>query len=86
MTVQGVVSVTVLDATQELDRELADRDVMLWLAALPPRAVEVARRTHWWPEWEGAGRVHPTVDAAVGRFRADAPAPAPGSGEGPDQL
>ena len=35
---------------------------------------------------ESQASLDATVDAAVERFRADAPAPAPGSGEGPDQV
>jgi sulfate permease, SulP family len=68
-TAMGLVSVTVLDGLNELDTELADRGVELWVAALPDAARAIAGRTHWWPEWEAAGRVHATVEAAVEHYR-----------------
>jgi hypothetical protein len=65
MTVQGVLSSTVLDGIRDLDRELADRCVTLWIASLPARATATAQRTHWWPGWERRGRVYDTVEDAL---------------------
>ena len=66
--VVGGLSVTVLDVLEELDRQLLQDDVTLWLSSLPERALAVARRVEWWDSWEQAGRVHPSVDDAVAAF------------------
>lgn len=65
VTALGQVSVTVLDAVRELGDTLADDGTALWIAALPDRALETAERTRWWPQWESAGRVWPTVQSAL---------------------
>ena len=59
-------SVTVLDALEDLDRELSQRGVELRLEGLPETAVVVARRTDWFQEREAAGRVTPTPTEAAG--------------------
>jgi sulfate permease, SulP family len=58
-------SVTVLDALEDLDRELAGTGVELRLAGLPATAAVVARRTQWFQALEASGRVAPTVEEAV---------------------
>ncbi|WP_022889392.1 SulP family inorganic anion transporter [Agromyces italicus] len=60
-----VVSVTVLDALAELDRELAGEGVELRLAAVPESGAETARKGRWFRGLEQEGRVYPTLDAAV---------------------
>ncbi|MFF2273506.1 SulP family inorganic anion transporter [Agromyces sp. NPDC058136] len=60
-----VVSVTILDALAELDRELADQGVELRLAAVPEAGAEMSRRGRWFRGVEEAGRVYPTLDAAA---------------------
>jgi MFS superfamily sulfate permease-like transporter len=60
-----VTSVTVVDALTDLDRELAEKGVRLEIAALPQGALVLARKTSWWRGLESAGRVHPSVDAAL---------------------
>lgn len=48
----------------------------LWVAALPQRAVTVARRTAAWERWATAGRLHrSSVSEAVTAFEDDHPAP-----------
>ena len=69
-TVQALLPVTVIDQLQDIERELAARDVELWIAALPPRSLATARKTPRWRELEAAGRVHPTALAAVRAFRS----------------
>ena len=59
-------SVTVLDALEDLDRELAETGVELRLAGLPETAAVVARRTAWFQDLVAAGRVAATIDGAVG--------------------
>ena len=59
-------SVTVLDALEDLDRELSESGVELRLAGLPEAAAVVARRTPWFRSLVAAGRVTPTVEEAVG--------------------
>ncbi len=57
MSVVQEISVTVLDAMTDLDRELAARGVQLRLASLPEQAARVARRTSWFRGLEEADRV-----------------------------
>lgn len=68
----GDTSVTVLDTLAELARDLASQGTALWVAALPGRALAKARRTVRWDELAAAGRVHPTVAAAVAAYDASA--------------
>lgn len=69
---QEVMTITVLDALAELDRELAAQEVTLHLAGLPSAAVAVAERTPWFTSLRSAGRVHGSV-----RDGMDAAAAAP---------
>ena len=62
---QVVMSITVLDTLEALDRELAQLGVQLHLAALPEDAAVVAERTAWYSALAAAGRVHPTVDIGL---------------------
>ena len=55
-----------LDTLADLDRELAATGVELRLAAVPESGAEIARRTSWFSGLEAAGRVYPTLEAAVG--------------------
>ena len=55
-----------LDALEELDRELAQRGGTMHVAALPDGAAEVAGRVPWFAGLERQGRVHATVDIGVG--------------------
>ncbi|WP_258130873.1 SulP family inorganic anion transporter [Microbacterium sp. MYb66] len=61
MKQQEVMTITVLDALQNLDRELSQRATTLHLAALPAPATAVAERTPWFEALESAGRVHASV-------------------------
>jgi MFS superfamily sulfate permease-like transporter len=61
-------SVTVIDIMAETERQLARHGTQMWLAAIPERAEAKARRTDLWDEWLEAGRIHPTVSAAVEAF------------------
>jgi sulfate permease, SulP family len=72
MSVVQEMTVTVLDALQDLDRELAGRGVELRIAAQPAAAEQIAVRTAWYRGLVAAGRVFPSVDAAVA-----APVPPP---------
>lgn len=67
---QVVMSITVLDALEALDRELAQLGVELHLAALPADATAVAARTSWYSALAADGRVHPSVDVGL-RAAAD---------------
>lgn len=62
---QEVMSITVLDALENLDRELSQLGVTLHLAALPAAASEVAARTTWFSALDRAGRVHDSVDEGL---------------------
>jgi sulfate permease, SulP family len=61
-------SVTVMDVMAETDHMLERMGSMLWIANIPTRALEKARRTQLWKPWYGSGRIHPTVAAAVSQF------------------
>ncbi|KHK97242.1 sulfate transporter [Microbacterium mangrovi] len=54
-------TITVVDALAELDRNLAAEGITLHLAALPDRALTVARRMEWFQGVEASGRAHPSV-------------------------
>lgn len=58
---QEVMTITVLEALQELDQELSQRGTSLHLAALPAPATAVAERTAWFTRLSVAGRVHGSV-------------------------
>ncbi|NUP40372.1 MAG: SulP family inorganic anion transporter [Nonomuraea sp.] len=62
---QRALSVTVLDAFEELDTQLAREHVQLWLSGLPPRALALARRTDWWGDWEASGRIRQDPGDAI---------------------
>ncbi|WP_082467984.1 SulP family inorganic anion transporter [Leifsonia sp. Leaf264] len=58
-------SVTVLDALEDLDRELAETGVQLRLAGVPASAAEIAGRTEWYRRVLASGRSFATVEDAV---------------------
>lgn len=74
MTVVGQLTVTALTVGRELEQQLADRGVELWIAALPPRALAQAHEAPGWSRLDAAGRLHPTATAAVAAYRSR-PAP-----------
>jgi MFS superfamily sulfate permease-like transporter len=61
-------SVTVLDVFAETDQQLASHGVSLWVAELPTRAIEKARRLTAWSALVSAGRVYTTLEEAVEAF------------------
>ena len=67
-TVQARLSFTVINELPTLEHELADRDITLWFAGLPPKALATARMLPKWDEFHRAGRMHPTSLAAVRAF------------------
>ncbi|MDF2507215.1 MAG: sulfate transporter [Microbacterium sp.] len=58
---QEVVTITVLDALENLDRELSQHGTTLHLAELPNTAAAVAARTPWFTGLRATGRVHDSV-------------------------
>ena len=68
-------SVTAMDVFAETDQQLRQDGVTLWVAALPQRAVTVARRTAAWERWATAGRLHRSVSEAIKAFEDHHPAP-----------
>jgi MFS superfamily sulfate permease-like transporter len=88
-TVVGVLTVTVLESGRELDEQLDEAGVELWIATLPPRALAQARLAPRWAEMEAAGRFHPTAAEAVAAYRSsreDARRPSPTRGDDPTDL
>ena len=77
-TVVGLLSTTVAHELAELSRELRARGVTLWLAGLPPRALETARRLPRWEAAAQAGRMHPTARAAVAAYESGRAETGPG--------
>jgi high affinity sulfate transporter 1 len=69
-TALAQLSVTVIEEFAELERELGDRGVSLWIAALPPNALLTARQSPRWAELDQADRLYPTALTAVRAFRA----------------
>lgn len=63
--VQGIISVSIVEALLDLDRELNRSGVELWLAGLPERAGRTLAHTTWWADWVAARRVHTSLTAAV---------------------
>lgn len=59
------MTITVLDALEDLDRELSQLGVVLHLAAVPASAKVVAERTPWFAGLESAGRVHGTLREGI---------------------
>ena len=70
------ITITVLDALADLDRQLAATGVTMHLAALPERAERVAKKVAWYQGLEAEGRVHATIEeglaAAAARLTAAA--------------
>jgi MFS superfamily sulfate permease-like transporter len=54
---QRIITMTVLEALEDLDRDLAASGVELRLRALPEKARAVAARTPWFRSLDAAGRV-----------------------------
>ncbi|HEY9412320.1 MAG TPA: sodium-independent anion transporter [Jiangellaceae bacterium] len=81
------LSVTVMDELRQLGRELADLGVTAYVAALPPDALAMVRRTRWWPGLEREGRAAESVADAVAAAEAALPevtgGGSPGSGDEP---
>jgi SulP family sulfate permease len=65
LTRMQYTSITVLDALADLDRELAAQGIELRLAAVPEEGAATARRGAWFAGLEAAGRVYPSLEAAV---------------------
>jgi SulP family sulfate permease len=63
------VSLTVVHQFADLEQEMLDRGVTLWIVALPPATLQMARQTPRWQELAGASRLFPTALAAVSAFR-----------------
>jgi sulfate permease, SulP family len=66
------LTVMVMDEGLQLERELADRDVELWIAGLPPHALATARKVEHWSDLERTGHIYPTALAAALAFRREA--------------
>jgi SulP family sulfate permease len=67
-TAVGMLSLTVLSAMRDSQRNLAEQGVTLWVASLPERSLAMARRTPGWAAWNKTGRLWPTVSDAVAAF------------------
>jgi hypothetical protein len=56
----------------DLEQELLDRHVNLWIVALPPATLRLARQTPRWQELADASRLFPSALAAIHAFRSEA--------------
>jgi SulP family sulfate permease len=63
------VSLTVVHQFADLEQELLDREIRLWLVALPPATLRMARQTPRWQELAQDSRLYPTARAALSAFR-----------------
>jgi MFS superfamily sulfate permease-like transporter len=86
LTRQEVMTITVLDALESLDRELSQRGTTLHLAALPAPATAVAERTPWFVGLRSAGRVHDSVREGIASAEAAARREAAHDGVHPGEL
>ena len=68
-TAVAKLSVTALGEMTQLERELGQRGVTAWIAALPPASLRTAKMLPRWQELDEAGQLHPTVLGAVHAFR-----------------
>ena len=68
-TAVAKLSVTALGEMTQLERELGQRGVTAWIAALPPASLRTAKLLPRWQELDEAGQLHPTVLGAVHAFR-----------------
>jgi len=55
----------------EVDQHLERHGSSLWVASIPPRADEKARRLELWNEWVAAGKIHRSVAEAVAARSSD---------------
>lgn len=62
---QEVMTITVLDALQDLDRELGQLGTALHIAGLPEAARDVAAKTPWFRELAADGRVHASLERGL---------------------
>jgi high affinity sulfate transporter 1 len=69
VSAQNMVPVSVIDEFEELDQNLRDRKVELWVAGLTPRALATVRLTPRWHELDDEGRLFPTALAAFRAYR-----------------
>lgn len=60
-----ILSITVLDALTDLDREFTQLGIVLHLAALPDTATVVAVKVEWFRKLQATGRVHDTVESGL---------------------
>ncbi|MFJ2542112.1 SulP family inorganic anion transporter [Microbacterium sp. NPDC087589] len=59
-----IVTITVLDMLEDLDRELSATGIALHIAALPERATSIAVKTEWYQRMITEGRAHASVEEA----------------------
>jgi hypothetical protein len=52
----------------EVNQHLERQESVLWIASIPERAEEKARRVDLWDEWVAAGRIHRSANEAVDAF------------------
>ncbi len=64
------VTLAVVDEMPELERDLSDLGATLWIAALTPDVLRLARQTPRWAELDDANRLHRTARAAMEAFRS----------------
>jgi hypothetical protein len=57
-----------MDVLAETDQVLERQGVMLWVAALPEKTKQKARRTDKYDYWVTRGKIHRTVAGAVARY------------------
>ena len=69
-TAQAETPLSVVSEYAQLERDLTDRGVTLWIAGLPPRSLALAKQLPSWDRLEQAGRLHPTALAALRAYRS----------------
>jgi MFS superfamily sulfate permease-like transporter len=64
------LTLTVMDEMANLEHELDERGVTVWLSALPPRALATAKLTPRWEELQQDGRLYTTTLSAIHAYQA----------------
>ncbi|WP_374230806.1 SulP family inorganic anion transporter [Humibacter sp. RRB41] len=65
----SAISITVLDALEDLDRELSAKGITLHVACMPQPSIDIAGKLPWYQQLETSGRSHATVADAFATLR-----------------
>ncbi|WP_141014317.1 SulP family inorganic anion transporter [Nocardioides sambongensis] len=70
-------SIPFLDVLEGLDADLGQEGITMFVTSMPHSALEVARRSEWFADFEARGHVLATVDGAIAAADAASPSGSP---------